>query len=185
MRVFIAIELPESVKEEIARIQEKLKKTRDKIKWVDPSLIHLTLKFLGEINEKELEKVIGAMEKIAGKFTAFNLEIKGVGAFPSSLSPRVIWIGVGEGKDAAENLARKVERELNKKGFASENKKWVPHLTLGRVKLLLEKEKLAEVIQGEKDIQGGSIRVEALSIMKSRLTPKGPIYTVLKHIPLK
>ncbi|RLE06849.1 RNA 2',3'-cyclic phosphodiesterase, partial [Candidatus Aerophobetes bacterium] len=64
MRVFIAIELPESVKEEIARIQEKLKKTRDKIKWVDPALIHLTLKFLGEINEKGLEKVIGAMEKV-------------------------------------------------------------------------------------------------------------------------
>jgi len=185
MRVFIAIELSSSVKEEMARIQERLKGTRDKIKWVDPSLIHLTLKFLGEINEGELEKVVEATKRVASKFSPFNLEVKGTGAFPSSLSPRVIWIGVNEGENVVEDLAREIEQKLNKEGFATEKKKWTPHLTLGRVKLLQDGGKLAKIIQGEKDAQVGRVRVETLSVVKSRLTPKGPIYTTLKYIPLR
>ncbi|MEA3485365.1 MAG: 2'-5' RNA ligase family protein, partial [Candidatus Aerophobetes bacterium] len=84
-----------------------------------------------------------------------------------------------------KDLTREIEQELGKEGFTGENKKWVPHLTLGRVKLLLEKRKLAEIIQGEKDAKAGKVRVETLSVVKSRLTPQGPIYTILKRIPLK
>jgi 2'-5' RNA ligase len=185
MRIFIAIELPSLVKEELARIQERLKGTRDKIKWVDSSLIHLTLKWVGEIEEKDLEKVVEAAKRVASKFSPFNLEVKGMGAFPSFLSPRVIWIGVNEGKEAVEDLAREIHQELGKEGFSSENKKWVPHLTLGRVKLLLERGKLAEIIQGEKDAKAGRVRVESLSVVRSRLTPQGPIYTTLKRISLR
>lgn len=185
MRVFIAIELPEDVKERIAQVQERLKKTRDRIKWVDSSMIHLTLKFLGEITEKELEKVIEASEEVADDFRPFSFEVKGAGAFPLPSSPRVIWIGVSKGKETLTDLATRIGEELNKQGFGKDDKRWTPHLTMGRVKFLQEREKLISLIQKEKDVDAGEVRVEAFDILKSRLTPGGPIYTVLKHILLK
>ncbi|MCD6082564.1 RNA 2',3'-cyclic phosphodiesterase [Candidatus Aerophobetes bacterium] len=184
MRVFIAIELPEAVKMKIAQVQERLKKTKDRIRWVEPSIIHLTLKFLGEISEKDLEKVKEAAEKAVKSFAPFSFEVEGVGAFPSSSSPRVIWMGVGEGKDVLTRLATQIEEELVRCGFGRD-KRWIPHLTMGRVRSLEEREKLASLIQRERDAEAGKVRVEKVSIFKSRLTPKGPVYTVLKHILLK
>ncbi len=185
MRVFIAVELSEPIRTTIVQIQDKLKGTEDKIKWVDSSLIHLTLKFLGEIKKERLEAVIEVTQKIAQKFSPFLMEVKGVGAFPTPSSPRVIWLGVGRGSTILQELASELENDLAKSGFSKEKRKWSPHLTLGRVKSLVEPRKLSGLISKEKEIVAGEMEVRGISVIESRLTPTGPIYTVLERIKLK
>lgn len=184
MRVFIAVEISESIRSTIAQIQGKLGRTEDKIKWVDPPLIHLTLKFLGEVRKEKLEAVTEVTQKIARKFSPFFMEVKGVGAFPTPSSPRVIWLGVDRGSTTLQKLASELENHLAKHGFSKE-RKWTPHLTLGRVKSLVESQKLSGLILREKEVRGGKMEVREISVIESRLTPSGPIYTVLERIRLK
>ena len=179
MRLFIAIELSEDIRGEIAQIQDRLKATPDKIKWVNPASIHLTLKFLGEVREETVEKILQVIEQITGKVSSFTLKIEGTGAFPNLASPRVIWIGV---KDipSLSWLATELENALEKEGFSREKRKWMPHLTVGRVKVLEEKDKLRELILKEKRSKIGQMEVKYVTLMQSHLTPKGPIYTPIK-----
>ena len=185
MRVFIAVELSKSIRTTIVQIQGRLRGTEDKIKWVDPPLIHLTLKFLGEIKKERLGTVIEVARKIAQKFSLFSMEVKGVGAFPNLFSPRVIWLGVDRGSTNLQKLASELENHLAKDGFSKEKKKWTPHLTLGRVKSLIEPRKLSGLILREKEVMAGEMGVREISVIESRLTPRGPIYTVLERIALK
>lgn len=184
MRVFIAIELSESIRSMVVQIQGRLRGTEDRIKWVDPSLIHLTLKFLGEIEKERLGAVTEATQKIAQKFSLFLIKVKRVGAFPTLSSPRVIWLGVDRGSTTLKKLASELENDLAKSGFSKEKRKWSPHLTLGRVKSLVEPRKLSDLILREKEVAAGEMEVREISIIESRLTPSGPIYTVLERIKL-
>jgi len=186
MRIFIALELPESVRERLGQLQGKLKGTESRMKWVDTSLIHLTMKFLGEIKEKNLEKVIQTARNVAGRFFVFKLRIGEVGAFPNFSSPRVIWVGIEESKDKLEILAAELEEKLGQEGFSRSSRKWTSHLTLARVKVLREREKLKALIwQHHKEVKGIEAKVKSLSVIKSELTPQGSIYTVLERIPFK
>jgi len=102
MRLFIAIELPETIKSELAGIQSKLKASRADVKWVEPQNIHLTLKFLGYVQQDKIAAIKNAVDKIAGQTKAFNISLSEIGAFPDLNSPRVIWVGiddVGAGRD--------------------------------------------------------------------------------------
>ena len=184
MRVFIAVELTESIKGKIAGLQEGLKGTPDKIKWVDPSLNHLTLKFLGEIKEEGLKKVLWVSREVAAGFSFFRIKIKGTGVFPDSPSPRVVWVGVEEGGNKLKALVNQLEKELVRQGFAEEKREWIPHLTLGRVKVLKEKGKLRDIVLSHKGIEAGEMEVKSIGVIESRLTPEGPIYTLLERIPL-
>lgn len=185
MRVFIAVELPEKVKREIALIQERIKVLPDKIKWVSPSSIHITLKFLGEIKEKALNSVFKATCEVAQKFQPFVVEIEGTGVFPHSDNPRVIWIGVGKGSTRLAEIVRSLEERLSSEGFPPERKKWIPHLTLGRVKQLIDKEGIKKVVEGERKAPAGEMKVEFISVMQSHLTPGGAIYKPLQRFYLK
>ena len=186
MRIFIAVELPESVRERLGQLQGKLKGTENSIRWVNPSLIHLTMKFLGEVKEKNLEKVIQIAENAAGRFSVFELKIGEIGVFPNFSSPRVIWVGIEEGKDKLETLAAELEEKLGQEGFSRNSRKWTSHLTLARVKVLKARERLkALLLQYCKEVEGIEVKVKSLSVIKSELTPRGPIYTVLKRIPLQ
>ncbi len=186
MRIFIALELPESVRERLGQLQGKLKGTENRIRWVDPSLIHLTMKFLGEVKENNLEKVIQTARNAAGRFSLFEMKIGKTGVFPSFSSPRVIWVGIEEGKDKLETLAAELEEKLGQEGFSRSSRKWTSHLTLARVKVLKEKEKLkALLLQYCKEVEGIEVKVNSLSVIKSELAPQGAIYTVLERIPLQ
>ena len=180
MRIFIAVEIPEAIKEKISYIEQELKGEVEKIKWVNPELVHFTLKFLGEISEEGLRKVKEITLQIARKYSPFTLNIEGMGVFPGYSSPRVIWIGVDEGKEMIGKLAEKLDKELGKVGFVREKREWVPHLTVGRVKFLREKEKLKELIYSREKIEVGKMKVENLSIIQSHLSPKGPIYKTIE-----
>jgi len=186
MRIFIALEFPESVRERLGQLQGKLKGTENRIRWVDTSLIHLTMKFIGEIKEKNLEKVIQTARDVAGRFFVFKLGIGEIDVFPNFSSPRVIWVGIEEGRDKLEALAAELEEKLGQEGFSRSSRKWTSHLTLARIKVLKERERLKALIwQHHKETKGIEVKVRSLSVIKSELTPQGSIYTILERIPFQ
>ncbi|MBE0478040.1 RNA 2',3'-cyclic phosphodiesterase [Candidatus Aerophobetes bacterium] len=185
MRVFIAVELPQQVKKEIAAIQNKITDTTNKIKWVSPASMHITLKFLGEVQEKRLDKVFDISQGVADKFNPFSVEIKGTGAFPETGNPKVLWVGIKEGSAELARMAAELEKELFKDGFPGERKKWTPHITLGRVKQLKDTHSIKELIGKEKETSGGKMKVEEIVVLQSQLTPQGAIHTPLKRFSLK
>lgn len=187
MRVFIAVELPENVKAKVAKIQDKIKKLDNvnRIKWVSPDSLHITLKFLGEIEKERLKDVFEAAEKTSCNFSCFSVNIQGMGIFPESGTPRVLWVGIEEGSLELLQIVQKLETDLFEKGFAREKKDWKPHITIGRVKQINNKQLIKNLVSREKNMEGAKVKVEKISVMQSRLTPQGAIYTPLKRFSLQ
>lgn len=168
----------------LSELQNELKKCGADVKWVRPESIHLTLKFLGDIKEKDVDSIVKLIEGTCKKHTVFNLEIKGTGVFPNMRAPRVIWIGI-DGAATIMELQRELEDGVASLGFEKENRSFSPHLTLGRFRSLWGKEALIEKIETYKDGKLVSIDVNSISLMKSELSPAGAKYTKLAEVFLK
>ncbi len=176
MRSFIAIHLSDEVRKEILKLQDDLKKKYMGVKWVEPQNIHLTLKFLGEIDN--VEKVSVCIKRAVKGETTFEINCKDVGAFPDIRRVRVIWVGVGLGRDRVINLMKKLENELAKIGIPKEEGEKIPHITLGRVKK-------GRVSLPELKFETQPFKVKEIYLMKSTLTSSGPIYSVIEKYVLK
>ena len=179
IRTFIAIELNEEIHGELSSLQSDLKKSEADVKWVAPESIHLTLKFLGNIDEEKIKKTQNILSDIVKNFKPFFLSLKDIGAFPKLNYPRVIWVGVDEGKPKVSKLAKELEDRLEKIGISKEEKEFHPHITLGRVKSPKNRENLKNIIETTKFEPKSKIDVNRLILFKSQLTPQGPIYTPL------
>lgn len=184
IRSFIAIEIPEGIKKGLFEIQEKLKKTGADVGWTRPDGIHLTLKFLGEVDEVRLIDVQKAVEKASKEFSPFVLEVSGIGIFPNTRSPRVLWIGIKDKGDDLKNLQEAIERETERVGFKRENRSFTPHLTLGRVRSQKNRDALINSLEEFDKIELGLLDVGEVSLIKSELNPKGAIYTQLWKVVL-
>ena len=181
MRTFIAIELSLNIREVLAQIESRLKYAGADVKWVEKDNIHLTLKFLGEIDEKKVELVTSALDDIAKETKPFEISLKDLGAFPKIDSPRVIWVGLDKGAKESTELAKKIDEVLLKLGFQEETRPFAAHLTIGRVRSGLNKAALAEKMKsicGLWTVDCGQT-VASIILYKSTLTPKGPIYSKL------
>jgi len=183
IRIFIAITLPEAIIEKIEIIQAKLKKTGADVKWVKPTNIHLTLKFLGYIADGELSKVKDKLTKIAQEFSPFSVYIEGINGFPSMDNPRVIWIGISKGAELVKGINKAVEENLSKAGLLREERPFHPHLTLGRCRSAKHKDKLIKEMK-EQSTFIGELKINKISIYKSTLTSQGPIYNRLGNAAL-
>jgi 2'-5' RNA ligase len=190
MRLFIAVEIGEHVAAEAGRLVEMLRRRaqtlapRARVTWVTPGRMHLTVRFIGEVDAARADAIGQAL---AAPLTvdAFDLIIGGIGAFPERGTPRVIWAGLGRGRDALLALEREVTARLRPLGIAPENRPYNPHLTLARVR---EPEGLrtAPLVEGLADRTLGTARIAAITLFESRLSPKGPAYaprarTALSH----
>lgn len=188
MRTFIAIELSDEIKNTLSQIQSHLKYSGADVKWVEKDNIHLTLKFLGEIDEKKCEKVKAALEGTAQSTKAFEISLKDIGAFPKIDFPRVIWVGLDKGAKESTELAKKVDEALSKLGFPEETRPFAAHLTIGRVRSpknkLALKEKI-ESLQGPGSNSQGPEIISSIFLFQSKLTPAGPIYSKLHEAKLK
>lgn len=184
MRCFIAIEIPETVKSVLSGIEEELKKTEADVRWVNPDNIHLTLKFLGNIKEETVKKVMKMMETVCSSCNSFNLEVKGLGVFPSIKSPRVLWVDIEE-SDVLKSLQEEIDKKMVPIGFEREDRKFTPHLTMGRFRSSIGKGALLEVIKQHEKDTFGTIDVQYISLMRSDLNPEGARYTRIAEIPLK
>ncbi|WP_457751246.1 RNA 2',3'-cyclic phosphodiesterase [Thermococcus sp.] len=183
MRAFIAIDISKEVRDNLIRAQERIGSKAAKIKFVEPENLHVTLKFLGEIDETTAEEVKKALAEIAKRHRKHRVRVKGIGVFPNPSYVRVIWAGI-ENDEGINAIADDVEREMGKLGFRKD-KDFVAHITLGRVKFVREKTKLAEILGEIANEDFGEFEVNAIELKKSTLTPKGPIYETIARFELE
>ena len=184
IRSFIAIKLPEEIKNKIAEVQKTLKDSGADVKWVNPDAIHLTLKFLGNIEKTQIENILSFIKKSSAGIKPFTVEIKSTGVFPKIEYPRVVWIGLKEETKALLALQQKIEDNLLPLGFEKEGRDFKPHLTLGRVKSQKGKEKLISALLQSKDLSFGKFEVTEINLMQSVLEPTGAKYSSLGRVEL-
>ncbi|MBS1791149.1 MAG: RNA 2',3'-cyclic phosphodiesterase [Acidobacteria bacterium] len=178
MRTFIAIELPNSVKAELAKLQTELRRTGADIGWTNPENIHLTLRFLGEIEERKVDELKRVCAEIAAEFQPFSLCLKDTGYFPDFRRPRVLWVGLGGSIEIAAQLQNRLEQGVSALGFDREDKSFKPHLTIGRVK----SGKNVKPLVAKADmypLPELPFDVGEIVLFKSELLPAGARYTAL------
>jgi 2'-5' RNA ligase len=188
MRLFVAVELSAAMRDEAARVASGLAErfganARRAVTWVSPDKMHLTLRFIGEVQAaaaKELARRLAVPFDTA----SFALTVRGVGAFPHSGPPRVIWLGITEGAAALARLHDVVEQRLEGLGLVREDRPFRAHLTLGRVKAPIAPG-ARQVLASLSDVDIGSCEVTEVTLFESRLSPRGATYTVLAKGSLK
>ncbi|HKT11793.1 MAG TPA: RNA 2',3'-cyclic phosphodiesterase [Terriglobia bacterium] len=181
MRAFIAIELPESIREALRREQARFRDICPDARWTRPEGIHLTLKFLGEISAPQEAEVKNALSRME-RFEKFTVRVQGFGFFPSTKRPRVFWAGL----DAPPELARmaaEVEIALAPLGFPPENREFKPHLTLARFKVPRPQPRLEALLAVQSDPHLGTFEVSEFFLWESRLLPGGAEYHKMARFP--
>ena len=189
IRSFIAIELPDELKAELTHLQARLKSSEQPwVKWVNPYSIHLTLKFLGSMAAEKIDEVTTALETAAQGVPPFHLEVKGLGIFPNLKRVQVAWVGLNGEIDKLSQLQQRLESNLAHLGFAPESRPFTPHLTLARLRDQAspdERQKFGQLIADTSFETACSIKVDAVSLMKSQLTREGAIYSRISLVNLK
>lgn len=180
MRIFIALKIPEIVKKEAKIIQLKLKKSGFQAIWVKPSNLHLTLAFLGSVKPEAVKPLNQILAKSASRIEPVKLHLSKLDAFPGSAEARVIFLDLGGEKEKLRALASKIREQLKKESFRFDEKNFQAHLTLGRMK---KKKDITRMIRRIR-IKKKRFELETISLIKSQLTPTGPVYTSLKSFPL-
>jgi 2'-5' RNA ligase len=184
MRSFIAINLDDSLRNEVDRATAGLKSGNWDVKWVSPANLHITLKFLGEIPEDDLQGIREILLSIVPHHESFAFKLKGVGIFPDKRRPRIVWIDLLESEKLIK-LQEKVDNTLVTIGFKREDRPFSPHLTIGRIRSSAGKESLLRAVETLKDKDFGNIGVNKVSLMKSDLKPGGAQYMTIAEFSLK
>ena len=188
IRSFIAIELPPEVKSNISEVQAKIKSSRHNfIKWVSPQSIHLTLKFLGNINSQIVSNISGAIKDASSEVSSFSIEIGGLGVFPNNNRPRVLWLGIGGEVEKLIDLQRRIDDALMVFGFQKEKRPFSPHITLARVRdnaTNSERSDFGGLIARTHSEVKSTVEIKSISLMRSQLWPTGAVYTRLAEVKL-
>ena len=184
IRCFIAIELSKEIKDALAQVEDEFKKTISGVKWLKPDNIHLTLKFLGNVEEENIEKVKDVLAQTASQAGPFKIKLSSPGAFPGPGNPRVIWIGIEEGKNETSSLVNILESELAPLGIEKKSRAFHPHLTLARVKFLKDKNSLKNALT-RIQVPQTEMTASKITLFQSTLTREGAVYTALCEAGLK
>jgi len=186
MRLFIAVNLPVEIKRSLGSLIQVLRRFPLDARWVPEANLHLTLQFLGNVPEEQVPAIVQGLNLAAGEVAPFKLVISGVGVFPSVERPRVLWVGVSGETTALTDLQRRVQREMGLLGFAAEQRKFSPHLTLARIRSPRDIRNLLQKAgeYAEKTKKFGETRVVSIELMQSELSPAGAKYYVLASMPL-
>lgn len=184
-RLFLAVEINDLLRNRAITLQQSLALVAPGANWVSSENLHLTLVFLGEVDDKELFTVCRAAEKVGKKHSPFSITLAGVGAFPHSRRPRTVWAGVSEGHEELIRLQDDLSNALIDAGtYRREERAYVPHLTLGRVKSEADGLALSAELKKHADWQGGDSEVAEVLVMSSTLRREGPEYTVVGRAEL-
>ncbi|MGQ9706899.1 MAG: RNA 2',3'-cyclic phosphodiesterase [bacterium] len=185
LRSFIALPLSKPLRENLITLIEELSRVSTKIKWVEKENLHITIRFLGDIDDELVKKISDILDDIAGGVVPFPFKVEGVGAFPHPKRARVIWAGVSQGFDEMVKIEKEISKRLEEIGIPKEEKAFHPHITIGRVKFPKGNLELAKYINESKGRVYGGEAVSEIILMKSTLTPKGSIYEPLHIATMK
>ncbi len=179
MRMFVACEIPSKLKDELEDFQNSLKNEKDRIKWVEKQNLHLTMKFIGETEEKDLERIKQSLSSV--KFKSFLTSVSDFGVFPHRGHIRVVWMGLSPA-DQINNLHEKIDSSLN----LEKDNRFQAHITLGRVKFIQDKEHFVKKVNEIKGkFKSEPFKIDRFVLKKSVLTPEGPIYSDLTEFRLE
>ena len=181
IRTFIALELPATAVSLLQEVQQELKQLKIRARWVRPENIHLTLKFLGDINPDDVGKISDAMAAAAADISPVTLSIGGIGVFPGIKRPRVIWIGLGGKVQDLLALQGRLETELDTLGFPMENRAFKAHLTLGRIKQAAHPEVIRQLMGQYAGLDSDEFTCDQIILFKSDLKPSGAEYSKVKQ----
>ncbi|HEY3394587.1 MAG TPA: RNA 2',3'-cyclic phosphodiesterase [Lacipirellulaceae bacterium] len=186
LRTFIAVDASLEVRSAAVKLINRMGVTgaATGVKWVAPENLHWTLQFLGDVDERDIPEVCQAVAAAAAECAAFDIEVRGAGAFPSADRPRTLWLGAGQGSREMTVLHAAVERRLRKRGYRGEERRFVPHITLGRAGRKGQPQSLASELAELRDYDAGSMLVDEVTVYSSQLGPDGPAYDVLARAPL-
>ncbi len=179
LRAFVAVPIPDSVTVFIRQVQARLQSSGMNIRWVAANKIHLTLKFLGQIDPSRVPGVATTMDAVAGSIPPFLLGAGGPGMFPNHRRARVLWVGLDGNIERLMAIQAALESGLGPVGFREETRPFHPHLTIGRSRRRLDAETLGASLESMKDVASDSFRVERLVLYKSMLSPAGAEYARL------
>jgi 2'-5' RNA ligase len=197
IRAFLAVELSQELRDELAVVQQELKqriepemKRHTRISWVQPGKIHLTIKFLGDMDEQVIDPLLVTVEQAIGRQTAVNVPLERLGVFPHPQNPRVLWIGPSENWEKGAEARRvaeihgAIEQACEGLSFLRETKPFSPHLTLARIKVGERQVgvTLAKIGVLDRPLSLGALAVESVVLMKSELKPTGSVYTKLWEV---
>jgi len=189
MRCFIAIDIDKKIRDLLGDLQRQLRgsidvKKKSDINWVNPDNMHLTLKFLGEIKDEKAADVCNIVKAVAGKHKSFELDIETVGHFGGG-SPKVLWVGTGEGSENLLKLQKDIESSLALAGWPEEAREFAGHLTICRIRHPIAGMKLAKASEDYKDFKLGTTSADSVCVYQSELKPNGPVYTRLGNYKLQ
>jgi 2'-5' RNA ligase len=181
IRSFVAVDLDEPVvRERIVNAQRGLGQTGAQLKLVDPGILHLTLRFLGEVPQATVDRVKEAMDGV--RFSRFEAEFRGLGAFPNLNRINVVWVGIMRGSEQLNEIFHQLEPKLRQIGLPPDNKGFSAHLTIARTRSGVNRAALAEYVSSLREQDFGKMPVTIVRLKKSNLTPKGPIYTTIHEV---
>lgn len=188
MRVFVAFDLSIRTVENLVLLQEDLQKPvaqlGAKARWTDAANIHLTLKFIGEVERSLVFRVREVLGEVARRHPLFDTETVGTGCFPNYRTPRIIWAGSGAGAEVIGRLQADVEGQLGELGIPKEDRPFFPHVTIGRVQTRKNRVDLEPVLTPYRDTAFGSSQVKDIALYESQLNPSGVVYRVIERFPL-
>lgn len=185
LRTFIAVEPGKAIRDRLVALQDSLAGLAQDVKWVEAENLHVTLLFLGEVVDKEIPKVCDAVGESVGRHSAFTMSVETLGCFGNPRRPRTLWAGVGRGAQELCTLHDGLEAALCELGcYRREDRKFTPHITLGRNRSDRPADKLAGALSKNAGWKGGEVEVREIHVMSSELTSDGPVYTVLSRAKL-
>ncbi|MCP4404159.1 MAG: RNA 2',3'-cyclic phosphodiesterase [bacterium] len=185
IRSFIAIKIPADIQKKLQGIQDKLKQSAAHVSWIHPENIHLTLKFLGNIEGTQVDEITAGLRNSVKGLSPFQLQVGYAGAFPNIRFPRVIWVGVTDDEAGSlKILQTELSNNLAQIGFEKENERFQPHLTLGRVRSQKNRSNLLRAIEAMVNIWVGEVPVKSVYLIESELKSTGAEYTDLAEITL-
>jgi RNA 2',3'-cyclic 3'-phosphodiesterase len=184
-RTFLGVKIGDSTRRAAEELQDELAQSGAQVKWVDAGNLHLTLLFLGELDDRDLMTVFKVAKKVAAKAGPFGVEVAGLGAFPTPRRPKVVWAGITDGAEELRELHAALEAPLIEAGaYRKEERAYTPHLTLGRPNGEADGQLLAAELPKYADWKGGTFLVDELIVYGSEMQRHGPEYTVLGRVPL-
>ncbi|MFH1061297.1 MAG: RNA 2',3'-cyclic phosphodiesterase [Candidatus Omnitrophota bacterium] len=183
IRAFIALEISSELQEELKEIQKQLMQLPGEIAWIRPENLHISIRFLGDITQEQVNIIVQINEKIAKKLKSFPISLSVLGVFPYISDPHILWAGIGSGYSQVTQINTLVSNELSSMKLKYEDKHFHPHITLARIKSIKNKSELAEMIDKIK-LRIASEEISKLILYKSETTPKGAIYTKISEVQL-